>query len=84
MEPIMNLEAYSELTEGGTYEIKLTQDEACAVLKTHDYGVDNLTENDLHLLYNAVAKLKHQIMAKHVVPDEAKTMLENRLKPLNK
>lgn len=55
------LEYYQSMTVGKERTVSLSQDEECAVLKSHDYGVDALNEHELHLLNQVVAKLKDQI-----------------------
>lgn len=55
------LEYYSDLTSGGEVTINLNKREACIALKVHDYGVDNLTEDEKTALYQLIGKLKDQI-----------------------
>lgn len=55
---------YSHLTPGGEVSTHLTQEEACAVLFAHSFGVSNPNlwdVNDVNALYSAIAKLKDQI-----------------------
>ncbi|MGI0120454.1 hypothetical protein [Zooshikella sp. RANM57] len=53
--------SYEELTKGGKYNVELTQNEACLVLKLHDHGIEALSQDEIQLLYNIMAKLKDQI-----------------------
>lgn len=55
------LQYYRNLTDGGSYQISLSQDEACVALKTHDYGVGVLTDNEKQMLHSIIGKLKDQI-----------------------
>lgn len=54
-------EKYGDLTNGGKATVQLTQEEACAILFVHDYGVQVTSVEDVHHLYTAIAKLKDQI-----------------------
>lgn len=54
-------DAYRHLTHGGSYTVKLNQDESCVALKIYDYGVDTLNEDEKNTLNNLIAKLKDQI-----------------------
>lgn len=56
-----SLDYYSGLTRGGECNISLNQQEAAVALKTHDYGVEYLSEDELLVFYSLVAKLKDQI-----------------------
>ncbi len=56
-----DLEYYKSLTAGGELNVKFAQDEACVMLKVHDYGVDALSDDEKQILYRAVGKLKDQI-----------------------
>lgn len=55
------LDYYKDLTSGGEYAVNLSQDEACVALKIHDYGVDNLPDDEKLALYRLIGKLKDQI-----------------------
>lgn len=52
---------YKDLTSGGDFKVNITQDEACAVLKTYDYGVEALDDDEKQLLNALIGKLKDQI-----------------------
>lgn len=54
-------ESYSNLTNGGIYNVELNQEEACVALKIHDYGVDTLTDSEKTILHSLIGKLKEQI-----------------------
>lgn len=55
------MDYYADLTSGGKYQIELNQREACVALKVHDYGVDNLSDDEKVALYQLIGKLKDQI-----------------------
>lgn len=52
---------YKDLTAGGECKANLSQDEACVVLKTYDYGVDALNDDDKQLLHSLIGKFKDEI-----------------------
>jgi hypothetical protein len=52
---------YKDLTKGGDYTVQLSQDEACVVLRIHDYGVENLKDPEKQLLYSLISKLKDEV-----------------------
>jgi hypothetical protein len=52
---------YRDLTQGGHYAVDLNQDEACVVLKVHDYGVDALASDEKTTLHSLIGKLKDQV-----------------------
>lgn len=56
-----DLNYYKDLTSGGQRAVKLDQEEECAVLKAHDYGLAALDEDEQHLLHRVIGKLKDQI-----------------------
>lgn len=56
-----SLEYYKTLTSGGECAVNLSQDEACVALKIHDYGVDDLTEEDKQVHFSLIFKLKDEI-----------------------
>lgn len=56
-----NLDYYADLTSGGDYQVSLNKREACIALKVHDYGIDNLTDDERQALYSLMGKLKDQI-----------------------
>lgn len=55
------IEHYFDLTQGGEFNVSITQEEACVALKIHDYGIDSLSERERVALYKLIAKLKDQI-----------------------
>jgi hypothetical protein len=55
------LSYYKDLTTGGEFKARLSQDEACAVLKCYDYGVDTLDEDEKQLIHSIMGKLKDEI-----------------------
>lgn len=56
-----SLDYYKDLTNGGEVSVKLQQEEACVALKVHDYGVDNLSQEEKQVLYRLIGKLKDEI-----------------------
>ena len=56
-----SLEYYKDLTTGGEFNVNLKQDEACVVLKIHDYGIDDLNDKEKQVLYRLMGKLKDEI-----------------------
>ena len=56
-----DLDYYKDLTAGGEINVKLQQDEACVALKIHDYGIDNLSDDEKQVLYRLIGKLKDEI-----------------------
>ncbi|AQT61456.1 hypothetical protein [Cellvibrio sp. PSBB023] len=55
------LSYYEDLTEGGDVNVSLNQSEACIALKVHDYGIDQLSDDEKQALYSLIGKLKDQI-----------------------
>ncbi len=55
------LSYYEDLTNGGDVNVSLNKREACIALKVHDYGVEQLTEEEKQALYSLIGKLKDQI-----------------------
>lgn len=55
------LDYYKDLTSGGQYNVELRQDEACVALKVHDYGIDDLSDEEKQILYRLIGKLKDEI-----------------------
>lgn len=58
---VTDLDYYKDLTNGGERSVQLNQEQECVVLKTYDYGVTALSEDELHLLHQVVGKLKDEI-----------------------
>lgn len=58
---MQSLEYYKSLAAGKARTVELSQEEECAVLKAHDYGVKNLNEDELQLIDRVVSKLKDEI-----------------------
>jgi hypothetical protein len=56
-----DMDYYKSLTRGGECTVNLSQDEACIVLKVHDYSVEDLSEEERQVLYQLTFKLKDQI-----------------------
>lgn len=56
-----SLEYYKGLVAGKERTVELSQDEECAVLKAHDYGIRSLNDDELDLLDRVVSKLKDEI-----------------------
>lgn len=54
-------ERYRDLTNGGSYNVNLNQEEACVVLKIHDYGVDTLSSGEKGILHSIIGKLKDEV-----------------------
>ncbi len=52
---------YEDLTNGGDVQVSLNKREACIALKVHDYGVDQLNDEEKQVLYSLIGKLKDQI-----------------------
>lgn len=55
------LSYYEDLTNGGDVNVSLNTREACIALKVHDYGVDQLSDDEKQALYSLIGKLKDQI-----------------------
>lgn len=58
---MQQLEYYKSLAAGGKRTVELTQEEECVVLKSHDYGVRSLSQDEIQLLDRVMSKLKDQI-----------------------
>lgn len=52
---------YGHLTNGGKINVSLTQEEACVVMKVHDYGTGGLSFSESDVFNLLIAKLKDQI-----------------------
>jgi hypothetical protein len=52
---------YQALTNGGQFNVDLTQDQAAVCLKAHDYGIDALSIEEKSELSIIVSKLKSEI-----------------------
>jgi len=55
------LERYADLTRGGQITITLNQEQACAVLQAHDYGIENVPPATKLILDNLISDLKQEI-----------------------
>lgn len=55
------LSYYEGLTDGGEVQVSLNKREASIALKVHDYGVDQLIDEEKQALYSLIGKLKDQI-----------------------
>lgn len=55
------LSYYEDLTDGGDFQVSLNKLEASIALKVHDYGVDQLNDDEKQLLYSLIGKLKDQV-----------------------
>jgi hypothetical protein len=55
------LERYADLTRGGQLTITLNQEQACAVLQAHDYGIENVPPATKLILDNLISDLKQEI-----------------------
>ena len=56
-----NLDYYKGLTAGGKFSVELNQEESAVILKIHDYGVDQLSDEEKQLLYRVIGKLKDEV-----------------------
>lgn len=56
-----SLRYYTGMCRGGTHSVALTTEECAVVLKTHDYGIWTLNEDEVILLNGVIQKLKDQI-----------------------
>jgi hypothetical protein len=56
-----SLDYYRGLTSGGDAEANLSQDEAAAVLKAHDHGIEAMGTEERRLLNQVISKLKDSI-----------------------
>lgn len=57
----VTLEDYREMTKDGEITLHLTQDQKAMILKTYDYGLNELTEIDEMLLSAVIRQLKAAI-----------------------
>lgn len=55
------LKQYAHLTNGGQITITLNQEQACAVLQAHDYGIENVPPATKLILDNLISDLKQEI-----------------------
>jgi len=54
-------EAYFDLTNGGDFEINLSQKEAALILKISDYGLSSLNQEELQDIEKVIFTLKCEI-----------------------
>lgn len=55
------LSQYEPCTRGGQITITLNQEQACAVLQAHDYGIENVPATTKLILDNLISDLKQEI-----------------------
>ncbi len=55
------LEDYRSMTKDGDLSVQLTRDQKAMILKTYDYGLNELTEIDEMLLSAVIRQLKAAI-----------------------
>ena len=56
-----SFEYYKDIATDMRFNVHLSQDESCVVLKSYDYGLHSLTEVETELLERIISKLKSQI-----------------------
>jgi hypothetical protein len=56
-----NFEKYKELATSESITVDLTADQQAVILKTHDYGLNALTEIEERLLLGLMFTLKNEI-----------------------
>lgn len=56
-----SLRYYTGICRGGVYSTELTTEECAVILKTHDYGIWSLDEEEVVLLNGVMQKLKNAI-----------------------
>ncbi|MGP5543316.1 hypothetical protein ACTXMH_12325 [Psychrobacter celer] len=56
-----SFEKYKELATSGPITVDLTADQQAVILKTHDYGLNALTEIEERLLLGLMFTLKNEI-----------------------
>ena len=55
------LDSYFDLTNGGDFEINLSQKEAALILKISDYGLSSLNQEELQDIEKVIFTLKCEI-----------------------
>lgn len=55
------LDYYKQLTQGGSFEVVLSAEQAAVVLKAYDYGVGLLSSDETVVLDAVIGQLKDQI-----------------------
>ncbi len=60
-QPAKTIEDYRHLTLDGPLTVELTQDQQAMILKTYDYGLNELTDVDEMLLSAVIRHMKEAI-----------------------
>ncbi len=56
-----DLSYYKQLTQGGSFDVELSDEQAAVILKAHDYGVGQLSSDEIVILDAVIGKLKDKI-----------------------
>jgi hypothetical protein len=56
-----DLNYYKQLTQGGSFDVELSNEQAAVVLKAYDFGVGQLASDEIVMLDAVIAKLKDKI-----------------------